>query len=142
MNNIRYARSIMDIESCHDVVLALRPHVQKENFVQRVQEMMKESYQLIYVCEGEKPVACAGFRNMYMLYGGKIIYIDDLSTLPDHRGKGYAGQLLDFIHHLAKETGKDAVHLDSGYQRNDAHRLYLNKGYKMIAHHFTKEMNG
>ena len=77
---------------------------------------------------------------MQMLYSGEIIYIDDLSTLPEYRGKGYAGTLLDYLHKLAAENGKRAVHLDSGYHRNDAHRLYLNKGYKIASHHFAKEL--
>jgi predicted GNAT family acetyltransferase len=61
---------------------------------------------MIYIKEDEIPVAFAGFRNMHMLHSGKIIYIDDLSTLPQYRGKGYAGKLLDYLHNLAVETGK------------------------------------
>ncbi|MFT3823854.1 MAG: GNAT family N-acetyltransferase [Chitinophagaceae bacterium] len=142
MSQIRYVQNDHDIEKCWQVVYALRPHLQKENYVQQVKEMEQEGYRMLYIAEtvnGEEiAVAFAGYRNMQMLYCGKIIYIDDLSTLPEFRGKGYAGALLDYIHQLAKETGKDAVHLDSGYQRNDAHRLYLNKGYKLASHHFSR----
>jgi len=141
MSAIRFAQSEKEIEQCWEVVYCLRPHLQKDQYVQQVKEMQQEGYQLLYIAVTEqqttKVAAIAGFRNMYMLAGGKIIYIDDLSTLPEYRGKGYAGQLLDYIHQLARETGKAAVHLDSGYQRNDAHRLYLNKGYKLAAHHFS-----
>ncbi len=139
MQEIRYAQSNEEIESCWEVVQALRPHLKKEYFVDQVREMMTDGYQMIFLTEGQVAVAFAGFRNMHMLYSGKTIYIDDLSTLPQHRGKGYGGRLLDYIHQLAKETGKTAVHLDSGYHRNDAHRLYLNKGYKLASHHFLRE---
>lgn len=140
MSAIRFAQSEKEIEQCWEAVYCLRPHLQKDMYVQQVKEMQQEGYQLLYIAVAEqgtsKVAAIAGFRNMYMLAGGKIIYIDDLSTLPEYRGKGYGGQLLDYIHQLARETGKAAVHLDSGYIRNDAHRLYLNKGYKLTAHHF------
>lgn len=136
--NIKVARTDAEIESCFEVVKALRPHIEKEVFVRQIREMMQETYQMIYICEEDKPVAFAGFRDMQMLYCGKIIYIDDLSTLPECRGKGYAGKLLDHIHQLAKETGKAAVHLDSGHHRHDAHRLYLTKRYRMIGHHFER----
>jgi GNAT superfamily N-acetyltransferase len=142
MHTIRFAQSEREIENCWDVVSVLRPHLLKEKFIQQVHEMQQEGYQMLYIAipenKREKVVAVAGYRNMQMLYSGKIIYIDDLCTLPDHRGKGYAGLLLDYIHQLAKDTGKVAVHLDSGYQRNDAHRLYLKKGYKLACHHFSR----
>lgn len=141
MHTIRYAQSEKEIESCFNVVKVLRPHLVKENFVQQVQEMGQEGYHLLYLAipenKTDKPVAIAGYRNMHMLYCGKIIYIDDLVTLPEYRGKGYAAHLLDYIHQLAKDTGKTGVHLDSGYQRNDAHRLYLKKGYKLACHHLS-----
>jgi GNAT superfamily N-acetyltransferase len=140
MKEVRYAQCVKEIEACWEVVEALRPHLKKEKFVEQVQQMMEEGYQMVYISEDEKPVAFAGFRNMQMLYCGSIIYIDDLSTLPAYRGKGYAGRLLDYIHNLAGETGKSAVHLDSGYQRNDAHRLYLSKGYILSSHHFSKQI--
>ena len=140
MQKIQYAQSSEEIEACWEVVHALRPHLQKEAFLKEVMEMMIDGYQMIYIKEDDITVAFAGFRNMHMLHSGKIIYIDDLSTLPQYRGKGYAGKLLDYVHKLAKETGKMAVHLDSGYQRNDAHRLYLNNGYQLASHHFVKEL--
>lgn len=140
MHEIRYANSDEEIENCWDVVHALRPHLKKESFLLQVREMMTDGYKMIYLTEEQAVVAFAGFRDMHMLYSGKIIYIDDLSTLPQYRGKGYAGKLLDYLHQLAKDTGKSGLHLDSGYHRNDAHRLYLNKGYKLASHHFLKEV--
>ena len=142
MHEIKYARTSAQIESCWEVVQVLRPNLMRENFVQQVQEMMNDGYEMIYIENNGLAVAFAGFRNMHMLYSGRIIYIDDLSTLPGHRGKGYAGSLLDYIHRLATESGKTSVHLDSGHQRNDAHRLYLNKGYKISSHHFVKDIVG
>jgi hypothetical protein len=55
-------------------------------------------------------------------------------------GKGYAGALLDWVFEKAKELGCQQIHLDSGYQRHAAHRLYLNKKMKMVCHHFSKEI--
>ena len=140
MPEIQHVKTSSEIESCWAVVHALRPHLREENFVEQVQEMMKEGYKMICIMENKIACAFAGFRNMHMLYNGKTIYIDDLSTLPEYRGKGYAGMLLDYIHDMAKREGKTAVTLDSGYNRNDAHRLYLNKGYILASHHFSKRI--
>ena len=139
---IRFATTEEEILQCLEVVQALRPHITgPEELLQRIREMQQEGYKLLYAAVEEdgqrKVVAIAGFRPLYKLHGGRTYYIDDLSTLPGARGKGYGGQLLDHIHCLAWEDGKNVVELDSGYHRNDAHRLYLNKKYVLASHHFS-----
>lgn len=140
---IRFVQSDPEIVSCWEVVKELRPHLLQDQFLQQVKEMMEDGFRMIYIPAPDIPskaAAFAGYRNSYKLFNGKTIYIDDLCTLPEYRGRGYAGQLLDFIHQLAKESDKTAVVLDSGYHRNDAHRLYLNKGYNLVAHHFIRKV--
>ena len=102
---------------------------------------MAEGYQLVLIEEGGKAVSAIGFRYLQSLYSGKHFYIDDLSTLPESRGKGYAGKLVDYVIELAKQKGYDYVTLDSGYQRFDAHKLYLNKGFILASHHFQKKLS-
>ncbi len=137
---IKIALSEEDILKCWDVMFALRPHLNKNNFVATVKEMITEGYTLAYIEEDAKVVAAVGFRYLQFLYNGKHFYIDDLSTLPESRGKGYAGNLLDHVIDKAKEKGYEAVTLDSGYTRFDAHRLYLNKGFSLNCHHFSKKI--
>lgn len=139
---IRFAQSDQEILDCWEVVKELRPNLPNpEAYLQQVKEMMQDSYQMIYVWikEGDihKAVSFAGYRNLQMLHTGKMIYIDDLGTLPGYRGHGYASQLLDYVYQLAKDTGKTGVHLDSGYHRQMAHRLYLQKGFVLSSHHFA-----
>ncbi|MCC5948309.1 MAG: GNAT family N-acetyltransferase [Nitriliruptoraceae bacterium] len=85
-------------------------------------------------------VAVAGFRPLTNLAWGTVLYIDDLSTHPGHRGRGHASALLDAVEAEAGRLGCDAVHLDSGHQRHDAHRLYLAAGYTISSHHFVKPL--
>ena len=129
-----------DIQKCWEVLLELRPHLTANDFISTVKEMMREGYQLAFIEEDGTAVAAIGYRYLQYLYNGKHIYIDDLSTLPAARGKGYAGKLLDFVEAEAKAKGYKAVTLDSGYQRLDAHRLYLNKGFVLSSHHFSKTL--
>ncbi len=145
MATIKYLHTDDEILKCWDAAFALRPHLQKEHFLLQVHEQMQDDgYQMLGVIveENGKEVVAAfcGFRYMTKLSAGPFIYIDDLSTLPAYRGKGYGGMLLDFVHELAKKSGRKKVELDSGHQRFTAHRLYLNKGYNMTAHHFIKDL--
>ena len=153
--SIRYLESDTDILLAWPVVHALRPHLVHSEYLAQVREQEKQGYRMIGLVlpsegmtglaepsEGlaepsEVIASFSGFRAMHKLSGGRGIYIDDLSTLPEHRGKGYGGMLLDYIHDLARREGIENVQLDSGHHRHPAHRLYLNKGYAITAHHFT-----
>lgn len=139
-SEIKTATTEEDILKCWDVIFVLRPHLIKEEFVSTVKEMFTEGYQLAYIEENGKAASAIGFRYLQYLYNGKHIYIDDLVSLPETRGKGYAGMLLDHVADIARSKGYKCVTLDSGHQRHTAHRLYLNKGYSIVAHHFMKNL--
>ncbi len=138
MYQVKFAQSEKEIGNCWEVARILRPYLDnKEAYIRQVKEMKEEGYHMLYIAGStDDAAAFAGYRNLYTLYANRFIYVDDLCTLPGYRGKGYAGALLDYIQQLARETNKTGVVLDSGFQMNDAHRLYLNKGYKLSAHHF------
>ncbi len=136
---IRIAQTDQDIRKCWKVIHELRPHLEEASFLALIREMMQEGYQLAFI-EGDNGYADAaiGFRYLQFTYNGKHFYIDDLSTLPEARGKGHGGALLDHVFDLARQKGYGVVTLDSGHQRFDAHRLYLNKGFTIASHHFSK----
>ncbi|MEP7319119.1 MAG: GNAT family N-acetyltransferase, partial [Panacibacter sp.] len=90
---IQTAKTEADILKCWEVMHALRPHLIKEEFVATISEMITEGYLLSFIEEDGKAAAAVGFRYLQYLYNGKHFYIDDLSTLPESRGKGYGGML-------------------------------------------------
>lgn len=137
---VRIARTTEEIEFCQEAILAFRPNVNEKNLVPEVLQMFGEGFTLAYISNEEKTkaVAITGYRRMHMLRTGTIIYIDDLYTSPECRGKGYAKTLLDFVYRQGEKEGVKAVHLDSGYMLHDAHRLYLNQGYHLACNHFAR----
>ena len=137
---IQIAKTDEEILKCWNVIRELRPHLDPDTFVPTVKEMIREGYTLAFIEEDGLAVAAIGFRYLQFLYNGKHFYIDDLSTLPTHRGKGLGSRLLDFVKDKAAAAGYRVITLDSGYQRNDAHKLYLNKGFILSSHHFAKNI--
>jgi GNAT superfamily N-acetyltransferase len=116
-------------------------HDDEDEFVRRVDGIQRpQGYRLIGSFEGERCVAVAGFRPMFTLAWGDALYVDDLSTHPDARGRGHGRGLLEWVAEEAKRLGYDQVHLDSGVQesRVDAHRLYFNTGMRITSFHFAK----
>ena len=136
---VKVAASADDIEKCREVLCELRPHLKQESFLEAVRQTLADNRMLIFIEEEDKAVSASLFEWGYNLYRGKYIYIDDLTTLPRARGKGYASQLLDWIIKYAEENNFDQVHLDSGVNagRFDVHRLYHNKRFNVTSLHFA-----
>ena len=116
-------------------------HTDEHEFVRHVDGVQRpEGYRLVGCFEDERVVAVAGFRLMHTLAWGRVMYVDDLSTLPDFRGRGHGRALLEWVAGEAGALGCAQVHLDSGVEANrlDAHRLYFNTGMRITSFHFAK----
>jgi GNAT superfamily N-acetyltransferase len=119
----------------------LRPHfTDEERFVEQVLRQMKEGFQLAFFQEESEVRAVVGFRFLEFLAWGKVLYVDDLITDRAFRKKGCGSALLQWLIAEAKKKQCDQVHLDSGPQRHEGHRLYLNCGFKIIGYHFALEV--
>jgi GNAT superfamily N-acetyltransferase len=135
---IQKAVTVDQIRSCYRVMCQLRPHfIEEAPFIEQVQRQLTEGYQLVYCQDRGEVKAAVGFRFLEFLAWGKVLYIDDLVTDAEARKVGYGGRLLKWVIEQAREKGCDQVHLDSGPQRHEAHRLYLNHGFKIIGYHFA-----
>ena len=119
----------------------LRPHLEETSFLAKVRRQEKEGYRLIYISEQELVVSAAGYRILEFMAWGRVLYVDDLITIPEKRGSGNAGLLLDWLIQQGRVEGCDELHLDTGYQRHAAHRLYLNKGLNLNCHHLALKLH-
>lgn len=130
--------------SVHTAMAALRPHHDdRDAFVARVdQDLRPQGYRLLGAFEDGQveAVGVLGFRPQALLHLGDTLYVDDLSVLPAGRRRGVATALLDAVAAEARRLGCSAVTLDSGYQRRDAHALYLRYGFAMVSHHFALDL--
>ncbi len=139
MTQVQIVATETDILKCRSAIQALRPSLTDELYLEAVKKTLADNRQIIFIEADGIAAAVAVFETGYNLFRGKYIYIDDLSTLPEYRGNGYAGILLDWIIDFAKKEKYDQIHLDSGVNpnRTDAHRLYLNKRFQITSMHFV-----
>lgn len=138
---IQEAKTEEQILKCFDLLQLLRPHLQKEEFVQRVREQEQQGYKLICIGEGSDLKSVAGYRIANFLAWGKTLYVDDLITQPEARGTGFGTHLIKWLMGEAKKQGCDSIHLDTGIERDDAHRLYLNLGLKIDCLHLSMKFD-
>ena len=127
-----------------EAMRALRTELgDEQSFVRQVDEVQRaEGYRLVAAFEAGagEPSAAAGFRMAHSLAWGRYLYVDDLSTKPSARRRGHAHKLLEWLLEEGKRLDCDQFHLDSGVgiDRAAAHRLYLNAGLVISAHHFAR----
>lgn len=138
MRDVHVAKGEADVRKCWTAFRELRPHIPtEEEFVRRWHKQLNEGYQIVFVEEGDRVAAAAGYRFLHTMAWGHILYIDDLVALQAAHGTGLGTLLLQHLQKEAKERGCDAVHLDTGYQRHLAHRAYLRNGFRIDCHHMA-----
>jgi GNAT superfamily N-acetyltransferase len=137
---VKFADSDIDLSRCFSVMVQLRSHLTQPEFVSRVKRQQQSGYFLVYLEQEGSIKALAGFRLLEMLAHGKILYVDDLITDAEERSKGYGGALFDWLVNYAKAQNCDAVQLDSGVQRTEAHRFYFSKRMHISSFHFYLQL--
>lgn len=141
MNTVKQA-TIADIALLLPALLELRTNRTADELMNLLEIQFKTGeYQVYYIGDEKIAYAVVGVRTLNLLHSGKTLYIDDLVTYSAHRKLGYGGQLIAFIKQLVKDNNYDHLSLDSGFQRKEAYRLYLNTGFEVASLHFGRNVN-
>lgn len=124
----------------------LWPKYSEAEIVTQVDELLRPNgYNLIGLWTDDSPNAvCAlGYRIQYSLWLGKSLYVVDIATLPEWRGNGFGPALMEWVEAEARRLDCAAVHLDSGVgaDRAAAHRMYMQRHYQIVCHHFLRRLS-
>ncbi len=122
-------------------MVQLRPHLERGEFMTRVQRQMADGYRLAYLRTDNSVKAVAGYRVTENLAWGRFLYVDDLVTDQAARSQGYGKAMLAWLAGHARQNGCAQLHLDSGAQRKDAHRFYLREGMENAGFHFSVKLD-
>lgn len=134
------ANSDTEIEQCFNVMLELRPELLRETFLSQVREMEAEGYKLAYIKQGSDVVCVAGYRISNNLFMGKNFYVDDLVTSQSARSKGYGELMMKYLRDIALKNQCNVFHLDSGTQRDQAHKFYFKQNLTIASFHFSEKL--
>lgn len=139
---IVHAETDEQIEATFDVVLQLRPHLERSNYVATIRSLMaSDGLKVLTLLDQGEVRAVAVYRVMHMLYCESLVYIDDLVVDERTRSHGYGAQLISSIKDEGRALGCSEVQLISRVTREQAHRFYFREGFGMECFHFRTKLS-
>lgn len=128
------------LEAVWPVMRHLRADLDAAGCAARYAAGHPDGYRLTALLDDGACRAVAGWRVSTTLAHGRNLYVDDLVTDPSARSQGHGAALLAHLADRARETGCARLHLDSGVQRDAAHRFYFREGLHISSYHFVLDL--
>lgn len=83
---------------------------------------------VVVAYENNMPVSCGAFKE----FTANIAEVKRMYTLPEYRGKGFAGLVLNELEQWGQELSYRSFVLETGKKQPEAIRLYEKSGYHLI----------
>jgi len=90
--------------------------------------------------EGAEVAGVAVYRVYENTFQGRQLYVDDLVSDERRRSTGVGRALLAYLEQKARAAGLENLALDSGTQRQQAHKFYFREGMVVTSFHFGKRL--
>lgn len=117
----------------------LRPQLPGD-YVGRVREVFANGGRLAVVAEADAVRCVALWRLVENTYEGRRLYVDDLVSDEALRSAGIGKLMLDWLEAKARSLDCDVLALDSGVQRQRAHRFYFREGMHISSFSLKKAL--
>jgi GNAT superfamily N-acetyltransferase len=127
---------LMRAESIHR---QLRPQLPSD-YSEKMRSVFAGGGRMCVALVGDDVAGVAVYRVYENTFDGLHMYVDDLVTDERMRSAGVGKALLDHLQGLAREARCVNFTLDSGTQRQQAHRFYFREGMLISSFHFKKEL--
>jgi GNAT superfamily N-acetyltransferase len=114
----------------------LRPQI-PPGYVARMKEIFAGGAEMAVCVVAGKVAGITVFRVLERTFTGRELYCDDLVTDETRRSTGVGHALIEYMERIVRERKCDAFTLDSGTQREQAHKFYFREGMTITSFHFT-----
>ncbi|MBK8323580.1 MAG: GNAT family N-acetyltransferase [Betaproteobacteria bacterium] len=117
----------------------LRPQLPAD-YRGRLEQVFASGAEMAVAVEGDRVVGITVFRVIEKTFSGRELYCDDLVTDEALRSKGAGKAMIAYMESVARARGCDVLALDSGCQRQQAHKFYFREGMPITAFRFQKSV--
>jgi len=117
----------------------LRPHL-PEDYSAKMQRVFAGGARMSVAVRDDAVVGVAVHRIHENTFDGMQMYCDDLVTNAETRSQRVGAALMRHMEALATAAGCAKLNLDSGTQRQQAHKFYFREGMVITSFHFAKPL--
>jgi len=129
---------LTELDVAYEVLKELRVELSYDEFEDIVYQMQDQNYKIFGVYERDELITYAGVSVQSNLYHKRHLFMYELVTKATHRSRGYAKEMLFYLHDYAKMFKCENIVLTSGNQRVDAHRFYEREGFDKKSFMYVK----
>ena len=117
----------------------LRPQLPRD-YEAKMRRVFADGARMSIAVRNERVVGVAVHRIHENTVDGVQMYVDDLISDETLRSQGIGKALLDHMQRIARDAGCAKFNLDSGTQRQQAHKFYFREGMVVTSFHFAKPL--
>lgn len=117
----------------------LRPKLPAD-YAAKMRRVFAGGGRMLIAAEGDAVVGVAIWRVHENTFNGVQMYVDDLVTDQTRRSRGVGRALMEALQAKARKLGCESCCLDSGTQRQQAHKFYFREGMVVTSFHFDKKL--
>ena len=117
----------------------LRPQL-PAGYVARMKEIFAGGAEMAVAIVAGHVAGITVFRVFEKTFTGRELYCDDLVTDEKQRSTGVGHALMAYMEKVGRERGCDVLALDSGTQRQQAHKFYFREQLPITSFHFSKKL--
>jgi len=110
------------------------------DYAATMKRVFKGGARMCVAVEGTVVAGVAVYRVYENTFQGRQLYVDDLVTDEKRRSTGVGRALLAYLENKARAADLDNLALDSGTQRQQAHKFYFREGMVVTSFHFGKRL--
>ena len=108
------------------------------DYAAKMKRVFAGGARMCVAADGPVVTGVAVYRVHENTFQGRQLYVDDLVTDEKRRSSGVGKALLSYLEQKARVAGLENLALDSGTQRQQAHKFYFREGMVVTSFHFGK----
>jgi GNAT superfamily N-acetyltransferase len=116
------------------------PALSSDLLALRVAEMASQGFQCFGAYLSTELIGIAGFWIRTRYHTGRVIEADGVFVRPPYRSRGIGEKMAQRVIDFGRKVGCLEGELHCYVSNTDAHRFWINQGYRIIAFHFGRNI--